>query len=95
MLGRGHDRRLGRVRDDDAAPRRRLDVDVVDPDTRAPDHLQTRRAVDQVRGELRRRADDDRVVAVDDLGEIAVRVDVDVEALAQELDARGRDRLAD
>ena len=29
------------------------------------------------------------------LGEVAVRVDVDVEALAQELDARVGDRLAD
>ena len=95
VLGGRHDGRLGRVRDDDAAPRRRVDVDVVDPDARAADHLQARRAVDQVCGELRRRADDDRVVAVDDLGEIAVRVDVDVEALAQQLDARGRDRLAD
>ena len=40
VLGRRDDGRLGRVRDDDAAPRRRLDVDVVDSDARAADHLQ-------------------------------------------------------
>ncbi len=95
VLGRRHDRRLRRVCDDDPAPRRRVDVDVVDADTRAADHLQARRAVDQRRCELRRRTDDDRVVAVNDLGEIAVRVDVDVEPLAQQFHTRGRDRLAD
>ena len=51
--------------------------------------------LDQLGGQLRRRADDDRVVAADDLGEIAVGVDVDVEVLAQEIDAGGSDRLAD
>ena len=45
--------------------------------------------------ELRRRADDDRVVVADRRGEVAVRVDVDVEALAQELDSRVGDRLPD
>ena len=40
VLGRRDDRRLGRVRNDDAAPGRRLDVDVVDADARAADHLQ-------------------------------------------------------
>ena len=38
------DGRLGRVRDDDAAACRRFDVDVVDPDTGATDHLEARRA---------------------------------------------------
>ena len=45
--------------------------------------------------ELRRRADDDRVVVADLLGEVAVRVHVDVEPLAEELDPRLGDRLAD
>ena len=36
VLGGGDDRRLGRVRDDDAAPGRRLDVDVVDPTPARP-----------------------------------------------------------
>ena len=43
VLGGGDDRRLRRVRDDDPAPRRRVDVDVVDADARAADHLQARR----------------------------------------------------
>ena len=38
---------------------------------------------------------DDRVVAADRLGEVGVAVDVDVEALAQQVDARLGDRLAD
>ncbi len=92
--GRDH-RRLGRVGDDDAPPRRGLDVDVVDPDARAADHLQARAALDQVGGELRRRADDDRVVVGDALGEVAATVDVHVEPLAQEADAGVGDRLAD
>ena len=62
LLGGRDDRRLRCVRDDDAASRRGLDVDVVDADAGAPDHLQVRRALDQVGGELRRRADHDRVV---------------------------------
>ncbi len=83
VLRRRDDGRLGRVRDDDAAAGRRLDVDVVDADARTADHLQVRRAIDQLRSQLRRRADDDPVVAVDDRGEVAVCVDVDVEVLAQ------------
>ena len=66
------DGRLGRVRDDDPAPRRRLDVDVVDADARAADHLQPVGARDQLGGQLRRRADDDRVVAADRLREVRV-----------------------
>ena len=65
------------------------------PDAGAADHLQPLGARDQVGGELRRRADDDRVVVADRLREIRVAVDVDVEARAQELDARVGDRLAD
>ena len=42
VLGRRDDVRLGRVRDDDAPARRRIDVDVVDTDARAADHLQPR-----------------------------------------------------
>ena len=41
VLRRGDDRRLRRVRDHDPAPRRSFDVDVVDADARAADHLQT------------------------------------------------------
>ncbi len=80
VLRGGDDRRVGSVRDDDPAARRRPDVDVVDPDSRAADHLQSLRAVDDVGGQLRRRADDDRVVAADDLLERGVGVLVHVEA---------------
>src|SRR5438067_1821813 len=79
VLGGRHNGRLRRVRDNDASARRSIDVDVVDTNAGTADHLQPRRAIDQLRGELRRRADDDRVVEVDDLGEIAVSVHVDVE----------------
>ena len=90
MLRRGDDRRLGCVGDDDASPGRRLDVDVVDPDTGSADHLQPVGSPDQVGVELGRRADDDRVVVTDRVGEVAVRVHVDVEALAEELESRPR-----
>ncbi len=40
VLGRGVDGRLGGVRDDDPAARRRVDVDVVHADSGAPDDLE-------------------------------------------------------
>ena len=49
---------------------------------------------DHVGSDLRRRANDQRVVAADDLLERRLGVDVDVESLAQELDPGVRDRLA-
>src|SRR5581483_11091847 len=76
-------------------PRRGVDVHVVDTDPRATDHAQVRAALDQVCSELRRRADDDCVVAADDLLERRVDVDVDVELRAQQLDACLRDLFAD
>ena len=95
MLGRRDDRRLGGVRDDDAAARGGLDVDVVHPDSRAADHLQPPGALDQPGVELGRGADDDGVVIADRGGEVAVRVHVDVEPVAQELDPGLGDRLPD
>ena len=95
VLGRRGDGRLGRVGDDDPAAGGGLDVDVVDPHARAADHLQPVGALDQLGGQLRRRADHDRVVVADLAGEIAVRVDVHLEALAQEVDPRLGDRLPD
>ena len=95
VLRGGDDRRLGRVRDDDPAARRGLDVDVVHPDAGAADHLQLRPTLDQLGGQLRRGADHDRVVVADPLGEVAVRLDVDVEAVFEQLHARVGDGLAD
>ncbi len=92
--GRDH-RRLGSVRDDDSTARRGLDIDVVDPDARPADHLQTLGPLDQACVELRGRADDDRFVVADPRGEIAVDVDVDVEALLQQREPGLGDRLAD
>ena len=60
VLGGGDDVRLRRVGDDDAALGRGLDVDVVDADAGAADDAEVVGAVDQVGGQLRRRADQDR-----------------------------------
>ncbi len=98
VLRGGDDVRLRRVGDDDAALGRRLDVHVVDADARAADHPQVVRLLDQVRRQLRGRADEDRVVVADALGELLVGpvdAEVDVEALAQEVDARVGELLLD
>ncbi len=67
VLGCGDDVRLRRIRHHDPAPGGRLDIDVVDPDSRATDHLQPRPAGDHVGGHLGRRTDDERVVGAEDL----------------------------
>ena len=95
MLGCGDDRRVGCVRDDDAAPRRGGDIDVVDADAGAPDHLQELRPLEHVRSQLSRRTDDDRVAVGDRLLERRVPVDLDVEPGAQQLDPRLGDLLPD
>ena len=75
------DGRLGRVRDDDPAAGRRGDVHVVDPDSRAADHLQPLRPLEKLRGDLRPAPDDQRVVLADPLRQVELGVDVDVEPL--------------
>ena len=94
LLGGGDDCRLRSVDDDDPAAGRRLHVDVVHSDPGAPDHLQIRGAFDEIRGELRRGANHDRVVALDDLLERCHLVLVDVEPRPEKLDPRFGDRLA-
>ena len=47
VLGGRVDRRLGGVRDDDAAPRRSIDVDVVDADSGTPDDLELLTTLDE------------------------------------------------
>ena len=69
LRGRG-DCRLRCVGDDDSATRGRLDVDVVHPHPGPADHLQAVGPVDQLGGELRRRPDQDAVVAGDPLGQL-------------------------
>src|SRR5205807_668799 len=94
VLGGRDDRRLGSVGNHDASTRGRLDVDVVDAHPGAPDHLQPLGPLDQTGVELRRRADDDPVVGADLAGEVAVGIDVDVEACSEQLEARVGDLLA-
>jgi hypothetical protein len=98
VLGRRDDVRLRRVGDDDAALGRRGDVDVVDADAGAADHPQLLGAVDEVGGQPGRRADQDPVVVADALGELLVgpvEPEVDVELLAQQVDAGVGDLLLD
>ena len=93
VLRRRDDRRLGGIRDDDPTARRGVDVDVVDPHSRPTDHLQPVGTLEDLGGELRRRADHDRVVVPDPLLQRQVAVDVDLELLPQELDSGLCDRL--
>ena len=95
VLRRRDDCRLRGIRDDDPAARRGVHVDVVDPDSRPSDHLQPVGTLEDLGGQLRRGADDDRVVVPDPLLERQVAVDVDLELLPQKVDSGLGDRLAD
>jgi hypothetical protein len=98
VLGGGDDVRLRGVDDDDAALGRGGDVDVVDADAGAADDAEARALLDQVGGHLRRRADEDAVVLADasrQIEVVCVERGVDVEVLAQQLDAAGADLLGD
>ena len=98
VLGRSHGVRLGRVRDDDPPLRGGLDVDVVDAGAGSADRAQPVRPPDQLGGQLRRRANDDRLELADSLPELAlgpVGADLDVELLAQQIDAGFGDLLLD
>ena len=94
VLGGGDDVRPRRVGDDDPLPGRGVDVDVVDPHSGPADDAQLRALLDQLGGELRRGADDDRVVVADHVLERRALVDVDVELRLQQSEPRVRDRLA-
>ena len=98
VLGGGDGVRFGGVGDDDAAARRGRDVDVVDAGAGAADHLEVGGALDQLGGHLGRRADQDRVVGADRLGQLLVRhlePEVDIEVLPQQIDAGVGDLLLD
>ena len=94
LLGCRDHGRLGRVGDDDSSAGRCFDVDVVDTDPGAADHLEPLGAADELGCELRRRADHDAVVPIDDLLDRRLLVDVDLEARPQKLDPRLGDRLS-
>ena len=99
VLRRGHHVRLGRVRDDDAALGGGVHVHVVHADARAADRAQPLGLRDQVRVELRGRADQHPVELADPALELAVLPvdpELDVEAgVAQQLDAAVADLLLD
>ena len=98
VLGGGDRVRFRGVGDDDPAAGRGRDVDVVDAGAGAADHLQVLGQLDQLRRHLRRRADQDRVVAGDLLAQLLVghlEAEVDVELRAQQVDAGVGDLLLD
>ena len=77
------------------------DVDVVDADTGAADHLQLLRLLEDLRRDLGRRADRQPVVVADDLGELVlvlaeVRLEIDLDAaILENLDGGGRQCIGD
>ena len=98
VLGGGDRVRLGGVDHHDAALGRCIDVDVVDAGPGTAHNLEARGPLDQVGGDLRRRADDDRVEVADAVRELVVRhvePELDVEVLTQERDAGVGDLLLD
>ena len=98
VLGRGDRVGLRRVGDDDPALGRGGDVDVVHADAGAADDAQVVGALDHLGVELRRAADQDPVVVADALEQLLagpVGAEVDVEALAQHVDAGLGDLLRD
>ena len=98
VLGGRNHVRSGRVGDDDSAPGRLGDVDVVHAGAGASHHLQALAAGEQVGIDPRRAADDQRVVLADPLGQLLGRhldADVDVEAPPEQLHAGVGDLLLD
>ena len=84
VLGGGDVVAAGRVHDDDAALGRGVDVDVVDADAGAADHLEILRRVDQLRGDLGAAADHPAVVVGADFLELVgfeAEFDIDGETL--------------
>ena len=96
VLGRGDHVRLRRVRHHDPALGRGDHVDVVDPDAGPAHRPQPLGPRDQLRVELRRRADQNPVELADPLLELLARppdAQLDVEMLTQQLDPRIADVL--
>ncbi len=70
MLGGGDRVAEGGVHDDHAARRGSGNIDIIDPDARAADHLQPGRGVEDRLGDLGRAADREPVIVADDRGEL-------------------------
>ena len=96
MLRRGDDIAERGVDDVHAVRRRRGDIDVVDADTGAADDREARRGVEDLRGDLRFAADDQRVDVGQARGEVGLSEaggDADVAALAEQDEAVLRERV--
>ena len=97
VLGRRDDVALRGVDDHHAATRGRVDVDVVQPDAGAADDHQVAPGLEHLGGDLRRRADDQRVGPDDDVeqaGEIELHVDL-VAGGAESIETAVGDLLGD
>ena len=70
MFGRGNRVPAGRVHHDDAAPRRRFDIDVIDSDARAADDAQPRRRIQHCARHFCLAANDDRAEIRNDFDEL-------------------------
>ena len=88
-----------RVHHDDALGRGGGDLDIVDADAGAADHLEVGRLVEDFRGRLGRGADRKAVIVADDLGElvlvlaeIGLKVDLDA-AVFEDLNGCRRERI--
>ena len=98
VLGRGDGVRLRGVGDDDPALGGARDVDVVDTGAGPADHLHVVGAADQLRGQLGRRPDQDRVELADPLGQLGVihvEPELDVKLFPQEVHTGVGDLLLD
>ena len=73
MLGGGDRIAERRVHHDHAARGRGRDVDIVDADAGAADHLEVGRGVEQLGGDLGRRADGEAVIVADDRLQLVLR----------------------
>ncbi len=90
-----------RVHHDDALRRCRGNIDIVDADAGAADHLEMRRLLENFRRDLGGRADRETVVLADDLGELflvgaELRLEIDLDAaILEDLHGGGRQRVGD
>ena len=101
VLGGGDGIAERRVHHDDALGGRRRDVDIVDADAGAADHLQLGRLLQNLRRHLGGRADGEAVVVADQLGELVLvlaerglEVDLDA-AILEDLHGGGREGVGD
>ena len=101
VLGRGDRIAERRIHDDHALGGRGGNVDVVDADTGAPDHLEPLRLLQNLGGDFGRRTDRQPVELTDDLrkplfvgAELRLEIDLDA-AILEDLNSGGRERIGD